>query len=218
MTIESSIQIGNVIRNAVVFNIRNWSGGMMNSDSLIQSVQDFFSVLEQRKINYVLFGGIAILYYIEGRNTQDLDLLMSLESLEKLPEIEISSRDQDIVRAGFKGLQIDVLLTRNPLFRMVKNEHSRLQKFLDRSISLATVEGLLLLKLYALPLLYRQGNFTRVGLYENDIATLLHYYKPDMAILLDKLAAYVNESDLAKIRGIIADIQNRIQRFRNDSE
>lgn len=66
MTIESSIQIGNVIRNAVVFNIRNWSGGMMNSDSLIQSVQDFFSVLEQRKINYVLVGGIAILYYIEG--------------------------------------------------------------------------------------------------------------------------------------------------------
>ncbi len=218
MTIESSIQIGNVIRNAVVFNIRNWSGGMMNSDSLIQSVQDFFSVLEQRKINYVLVGGIAILYYIEGRNTQDLDLLMSLESLEKLPEIEISSRDQDFVRAGFKGLQIDVLLTRNPLFRMVKNEHSRLQKFLDRSIPLATVEGLLLLKLYALPSLYRQGNFTRVGLYENDIATLLHYYKPDMAILLDKLAAYVNESDLAEIRGIIADIQNRIQRFRNDSE
>lgn len=101
---------------------------------------------------------------------------------------------------------------------MVKNEHSRLQKFLDRSIPLATVEGLLLLKLYVLPSLYRQGNFTRVGLYENDIATLLHYYKPDMAILLDKLAAYVNESDLAEIRGIIADIQNRIQRFRNDSE
>ena len=57
MTIQSSTQIGDVIRNAVVFNIKNWLGGMMNSDSLIQSVQDFFTILEQRKIDYVLVGG-----------------------------------------------------------------------------------------------------------------------------------------------------------------
>ena len=44
MTIQSSVQIGNVIRNAVVFNVKNWLGGTMNSDSLIQSVQDFFTV------------------------------------------------------------------------------------------------------------------------------------------------------------------------------
>jgi hypothetical protein len=83
MTIQSSVQIGNVIRNAVAFNVKNWMGDMMNSDSLIQSVQDLFSVLEQRKIDYVLVGGIALLHYIEGRNTQDLDLLMALSSLEK---------------------------------------------------------------------------------------------------------------------------------------
>lgn len=45
MTIQSSVQIGNVIRNAVVFNIKNWLGGTMNSDTLIQSVQDFFAIL-----------------------------------------------------------------------------------------------------------------------------------------------------------------------------
>jgi hypothetical protein len=73
MTIQSSTQIGNVIRNAVVFNIKNWLGGMLNSDSLVQSVQDFFTLLEQRNIDYVLAGDIAILHYIEGRNTQDLD-------------------------------------------------------------------------------------------------------------------------------------------------
>jgi hypothetical protein len=41
--------------------------------------------------------------------------------------------------------------------------------------------GLLLLKLYALPSLYREGNFARVGLYENDVATLLSYFaqRPD---------------------------------------
>lgn len=110
MTIQSSVQIGNVIRNAVAFNIKNWLGGSMNSDSLIQSVQDLFSVLEQRKIDYVLVGGIALLHYVEGRNTQDLDLLMSLSSVEKLPELNISSQDMYFVRANYGELEIDVLL------------------------------------------------------------------------------------------------------------
>jgi hypothetical protein len=100
MTIQSSAQIGNVIRNAVVFNVKNWVGGMMNSDSLIQSVQDFFAILEQRKINYVLVGGIAILHYVEGRNTQDLDLLMAVSSLEKLPELKVSTHDTNFVHAN----------------------------------------------------------------------------------------------------------------------
>jgi len=214
MTIQSSVQIGNIIRNAVVFNVKNWLGGTMNSDSLIQSVQDFFAVLEQRKIDYVLVGGIAILHYVEGRNTQDLDLLMALSSLEKLPELKVSDQDSNFVRANYNELQIDVLLTQNPLFKKVHKEYSKVQRFLDRDIPLATVEGLLLLKLYVLPSLYRQGNFARVGIYENDIATLLHYYEPDMPSLLNELFKYVDENDFAEIKGVISDIQNRIKRFK----
>lgn len=217
MTIQSSLQIGNVIRNAVVFDVKNWLGDMMNSDSLIQSVQDFFAVLEQRKIDYVLVGGIATLHYIEGRNTQDLDLLMALSSLEKLPELKISSRDMYFVRANYGELQIDILLTQNPLFKKVHDKYSKPQRFLDRDIPLASVEGLLLLKLYALPSLYRQGNFARVGIYENDIATLLHYYRLNVPALLNELSKYVNENDLAEIEGIMAEIQNRIKRFKHEA-
>lgn len=47
------------------------------------------------------------------------------------------------------------------------------QQFGDRSIRCATIEGLIILKLYALPSLYRQGNFDRLSLYENDIPQLL---------------------------------------------
>ncbi len=217
MTIQSSVQIGDVIRHAVVFNVKNWPGGTMNSDSLIQSVQDFFAVLEKRKIDYVLVGGIAILYYIEGRNTQDLDLLMAVSSLDKLPELKITSQDMYFARANYGELQIDILLTQNPLFKKVHKEYSKVQKFLDRNIPLATVEGLLLLKLYALPSLYRQGNFARVGIYENDIATLLHYYQPDINALLDELSKYVNGTDFEEINDIVADIQKRIKRFKNES-
>jgi hypothetical protein len=217
MTIQSTDQIGRVIRNAVVFNLKNWLGGEMNSDSLIQSVQDFFSVLEQRKIDYVLVGGIAILHYVEGRNTQDLDLLMSVSSLEKLPELKISSQDMYFVRASYNELQIDILLTKNPLFEKVHREYTKVESFLDRKIPLATVEGLLLLKLYALPSLYRQGNFVRVSIYENDIATLLHEYQPDVPSLLNELSNYVNENDLAEIKNVVSDIQNRIKRFKSES-
>ena len=216
MTIKSSVQIAHVIRNAVAFNVKNWLGGSMNSDSLIQSVQDLFSVLEQRKIDYVLVGGIALLHYVEGRNTQDLDLLMSLSSVEKLPELNISSQDIYFVRANYGELEIDVLLTKNPLFKKVHSKYSKEQRFLDRNIPIATVDGLLLLKLYALPSLYRQGNFARVGIYENDIATLLHDYEPDVNTLLSELSNFVSESDLAEIKNILADIQKRIKRFKNE--
>jgi predicted nucleotidyltransferase len=91
------------------------------------------------------------------------------------------------------------------------------EKFLDRNIPLATVEGLILLKLYALASLFRQGNFSRVGIYENDIATLLHYYQSDMPLLLNELSNYVNKNDFAEIKGVVSDIQNRIKRFKNDS-
>src|SRR4051812_12217176 len=102
MTIQSTDQIGSVIRNAVVFNVKNWLGSpdgfqrgdLMNSDSLLQSVQDLFVVLEQRKTDYVLVGGIAVLHYVEGRNTQDLDLLMAFSSLEKLPELKVIGKDK----------------------------------------------------------------------------------------------------------------------------
>lgn len=217
MTIQSSVQIGDVIRNAVVFNARNWPGGTMNADALIQSVQEFFTLLEARRIDYVLVGGIALLYYVEGRNTQDLDLLMAVSSLAKLPELNVTSQDIDFARTHYGELQIDVLMTQNPLFKKVHKKYSTTRTFLDRSIPLATVEGLLLLKLYALPSLYRQGNFARVGIYENDIATLLHYYQPDVATLLTEISKFVSKTDFAEIKDIMSDIQNRIRRFRSES-
>lgn len=214
MTIQDSVQIGNVIRNAVVFDVKNWRGDMLHSDSIVQSVQDVFALLEQRKIDYALVGGIALLHYVEGRNTQDIDLLMAVSSLEQLPELKITDKDRFFIRADYHGLQIDILLTQNPLFQRVHTRYVHIQQFLDRSIPIATVEGLLLLKLYALPSLYRQGNFARVGIYENDIATLIHYYMPEIAPLIAELAAFVDASDLAEIRNIVMEIQNRVDRFK----
>jgi hypothetical protein len=211
--VRAEIHIGQVVRNAVVFGSRHWSGGVVNTDSLFQAVNQLFTLLDARQINYVLVGGIAMLQYVEGRNTEDIDLIVAMSSMQKLPEIQIISQDQDFARGKLGELQIDLLLTSNPLFDKVREQHTTTQHFAERDLPCATVEGLLLLKLYALPSLYRLGNFARVGLYENDIATLIQVYRPNMAQLLAELAPYLNESDLASLREILAEIDGRLKRF-----
>jgi hypothetical protein len=215
--VQAPVNIGKVIQNAVVFDFKNWSLSPMNSDSLPQTIDQLFDLLTERKINYVLVGGIALLTYIEGRNTQDIDLIMAVSSLEKLPEIKISSRDMYFSRGEYEGLQIDLLLTANPLFDKVRQRFTAQRHFHNRDIPTATVEGLLLLKLYALPSLYRQGSFSRVGIYENDIASLLYEYKVDIQGLHKELSRHLSNSDMVEIKNIMTDIQHRIARFQKGS-
>ena len=189
----------------------------MDSDSLLQNVSYLFTLLGERQVDYVLVGGVALLAYIEGRNTQDIDLIMASSSLKKVPEIQIKDEELYFARGQFRNLQIDILLTKNPLFNRVKQRYTTVQRFLEQDIPSATVEGLLLLKLYALPSLYRQGNFTRVGLYENDIATLIYDYQPPLEPLLDQLGKYLDKSDLLSVREIVVEIKQRIERFRKGS-
>lgn len=72
---------------------------------------------------------------------------------------------------------------------------------------------MLLLTLYALPSLHRHDNFVHVGLYENDVATLTQYYKPDMDALLTELAAYLIPKDLTAVHKIVEKLAARIARF-----
>lgn len=214
---SSSVHIGEVIRNAVLFNPVNSQDRLMNSDSLIETVDRFFTLLSERQIDYVLVGGIALLQYVEGRNTEDIELIMAVSALERLPELNVESRDVDFARGKFGELRVDLLLTSNPLFEEVQKRFTTLKPFLEYPISCATVEGLVLLKLYALPSLYRQGNFTRVGLTENDIATLMHIHKPPLQPLLDVLENYLSTSDMAQVRQIVSEIQQRLVRFQERS-
>ena len=215
--ISPRVHIGEVVRNAVVFKPGNHRERSVNPDLLIETVARFFSILRERQIDYVLVGGIALLQYVEGRNTEDIDLIMALSSLERLPELIVETRDADFARGKFGDLKVDVLLTSNPLFDQVRRRYTTTQHFVEQDIPCATVEGLILLKLYALPSLYRQGNFTRVGLYENDVATLLQIHSPAVEPLLGELAAYLSESDMTQVKQIVTEIRQRISRFEERS-
>lgn len=211
--ISPRVHIGEVIRNAVLFNPANPQELLMNPDILIETVARFFSLLGERQIDYVLVGGIALLQYVDGRNTEDIDLIMAVSALERLPELQLDSRDADFARSKFGDLRVDVLLTSNPLFDEVRKRFTTTKRFVEQEIPCATVEGLILLKLYALPSLYRQGNFTRVALFENDIATLMHVHNPSAEPLVDELTTYLNDSDMTHVKQIVEEIQQRIRRF-----
>src|ERR1700686_4742536 len=211
--ISPRVHIGEVVRNAIAFKPGNHQEPSVTSDLLIETVARFFSLLRERQIECVLVGGIALLQYVEGRNTEDIDLIMGVSSLERKPELLVESRDQDFSRGKFGDLKVDVLLTSNALFDQVKQHYTKTQRFVEQDIPCATVEGLILLKLYALPSLYRQGNFARVGLYENDVATLLHAYNSPIERLLEELTLYLSESDLTQVKQISNEIQQRISRF-----
>jgi len=214
---SSRVHIGEVIRNAVLFNPSNSQDRLMNSDNLIETVGRFFTLLSERQIDYVLVGGIALLQYVEGRNTEDIDLIMAVSALERLPELRVETRDVDFARGKFGDLRVDLLLTSNPLFKEVQKRFTILKNFVEHAIPCATVEGLVLLKLYSLPSLYRQGNFIRVGLAENDIATLIHIHHPPLQPIIEVLANYLSPTDMAQVSQIVEEIQERLERFRERS-
>jgi hypothetical protein len=216
---QSATHIGKIVQDAAIFDFKNWRGkvtaDISSMQSLLTDVSELFALLHSRKVDYLLVGGIAMLQYIEGRNTKDIDLIVGLQALERLPEVEIKTRDDDFAQGNFRNLPVNFLLTRNRLFEKVKRHYATSQPFVEQTIPCATVEGLLLLKLYALPALYRMGNFPRIGLYENDIATLLQAYRPEIESLFSELSPHLSESDLASVRDIISEIENRLKRFEN---
>lgn len=207
------VAIGEIIKNGVVFDMKNWGDNLSDSNNLPEIIDRLFTTLAERKIDYLLVGGVALLSYIEGRNTQDIDLILSWEDLATLPEITIADENRDFARGVYETVQIDLLLTRNSLFEIVRNSCATNREFGGRTVRCVTVEGLLLLKLFALPSLYRQGNFSRVSIYENDITLLLLNYSVELDPILQELTKHLVTTDIQEVRGIVADIQNRIQRF-----
>jgi hypothetical protein len=209
-------RIGDVLHDAWAFDPKLWRGSRMGvAEDFSPAVALLFELLAARRVEYAVAGGMAMLKFLEGRNTKDLDLLMTPRGLEALPEIEVRARDGHFVRGSFAEVSVDLLPTSDPLFANVLRSHVAPQRFDDlprQPVPCATVEGLLLLKLYALPSLYRQGELLRVGLYENDVASLLHVYRPEIEPVIEELAEHLTASDLGEVRRLVPELRRRFER------
>jgi hypothetical protein len=175
-----------------------------------QDAMDLFRLLAERRVDYLLVGGLAMLTYIKGRNTKDVDLLMSVAALEKMPEIIIEDRNDLFARGKFCSIQVDLLLTANPLFKIVLERFATRHPFEELAVPTATVEGMILLKLFALPSLYRQFDWERIHVYEGDVKTLLALHRPAMERLFTLLEPHIPPTDLNELKKIVSEEQQRI--------
>jgi hypothetical protein len=179
-----------------------------------QDAIELFRLLQERNVKYLLVGGLAMLTYVQGRNTKDVDLLLSVEALEKLPELIIQERNEFFARANFRSVQVDLLLTTNPLFKIVQEKFAAEHRFAELEVPAVSVEGLIVLKLYALPSLYRQFDLDRVALYENDITMLMARHSPQIEPLFALVKQHTETGDVAEIRKVIDECAERANRLR----
>ena len=185
----------------------------MLDDQITQVVDDLFELLGSRRIDYLLVGGIALRNYIDGRNTEDIDLILAVADLVRIPELTISSQDENFARADYRGLRVDILLAQNPFFDYVRRTYGAEGHFGGRTIAVVAPEGLAMLKFYALPSLYRQGDFERVALSETDLVMLLHRYPLSAEAIMTVMSAHLNATDVESLRDIYSEIEERIRRY-----
>jgi hypothetical protein len=202
-----TLPIDEIVENGIAFNLRR----AMPMHDIRATVRALFARLHSAQVDYLLVGGVALLTYVQGRNTQDVDLIVEPKQLQKI-DWQATIQDRDFGKANYHGFQVDLLLTTNPLFAYVWR-HERTQiTFDDLDVPCATREGLLLLKLYALPSLYRQGNMARAALYETDIRMLRQGVAIDEEQLLSILGNHLASHDVDELRRIL-DEQRDQRRF-----
>ena len=198
------LPIDEIVENGIVFNLRR----KLPMYDIRETVRALFTDLRAVKVDYVLVGGVALLSYVPGRNTQDVDLIIAPKQLSKL-DWQATVQDNDFGKANYHGFQVDLLLTTNPLFAYVQRKERTTITFDDINVPCATREGLVLLKLYALPSLYRQGNLARAALYETDILMLRQDAMVDEEKLLAVLSVHLAPHDIDELRRILLEQRER---------
>jgi hypothetical protein len=184
--------------------------GFDRDSALANATRRFLSGLSSSGIPHLLVGALAMLQHIDGRTTRDIDLIVAIDDLEKLPGFLLEERNEWFATGTVGPLRIDLLFTANPLFAEVLAKHAVTRMLLDAPIRCATPEGIILLKLFALPSLYRQGNIQRAALYESDILQLLLHQPVSSETILSQLLRHLSASDVNALRNILTEIQNRI--------
>lgn len=194
-----------VIRDAAV----GYGGSNADEELLLAATRGFLARLAEQGIPHVLVGGLAVLQHVASRNTLAIDLIVAVEDLGRLPGFVLRERNEWFATGNCGPLRIDLLLTSNPLFDRIAAEHAEEREFREARLRCATPEGIVLLKLFALPSLYRQGQVDRAALYETDILLLLRHFPLEDATLLSQLEPHMLPSDIRALQQVLGEIRGR---------
>ena len=209
---SAQLHPGTIIALAHGANPATW--GQLVSANYPDLVTEFLGLLNSRNIPFVVVGGIALLQHVQGRNTEDIDLIISAPRLADIPELLIQEKTDMFAYGHFHDLRVNILLAEYPLFQHIARSYSKEMDYQVGRLPTATVDGLVLLKLFALPSLYRQFDFDRIPIYEADITQLLARSNQVDAFFLRELEKHLTESDLREISAILTDIRSRLARMK----
>ncbi len=190
----------------------------MNPASIPKDTEKFLDALVAADVPHLLVGGIALLQYVDTRNTQDIDFILALDDAKKIAGLEINDSNEFFAQAHFGDLQVDLLRPANPLFRHILETESTTSTFGRHSLQTVSPRGLIILKLYALPSLYRQGDITRASIYESDITALQNTHLTSPEEILPILSSHLTESDLHEVSKILDEISHKLSRFQRPSD
>lgn len=210
------VGIKEIIYNAHAFNTQNWINGYkVKPENFPKIIDNFLRILAEYKIDFVVVGGIAMLSYMHERNTQDLDLIVSKADFQKIAwSLKILEQNEDFANCEtLDGLRVDFLFTDNAIFNYVKKGFCHKISFAEGDFLTATVEGLILMKLYAWADLRTQGlafndkNFlTKAIRYRADIEVLLISYEVNLEPILRILQKVLSENSLTQIEELLKTI------------
>lgn len=176
---------------------------------------EFLKLLVGAQIPFVIVGGIALLQHVRGRNTEDIDVILSAPGLAQIPDFTVKERTELFAYGRFRAaLRVDVLLAEHPVFDVVARQFSAPMPYEIGELRTATVDGLIVLKLFALPSLYRNFDYDRVAIYEADIMQLLARSPQDDSYFLDLLRPHVLESDRQELQRVLGEVRERLARIR----
>ena len=169
--------------------------------------------LDRQNANYALVGGVALIAATENaRPTVDIDFLTSTSAFANLPEAELISQDDNFARYQLPdGTYIDLRLVSNPVFKAALENYAKVVQLGKLSVRSLSLEGLFALKLYAMPSLYRQGNFAKFSIYESDsFRLLLENREIDCDRALKIAALDLLPLDVAEMQTIIQEQQEKV--------
>lgn len=205
--LRRSDDLGSILRDALLHEFES----AMNEEALLTRTESLIRALADDGVPHVLVGGLALLQYVDGRNTRDIDLIFAVEDLPRIPDFTLREKNDWFGTGDCGPLRVDLLFTKNPLFAEIAERHSAPRSFLNHTLRCATPEGIILLKLFALPSLYRQGRIERADLYETDILQLLRLDPVTDERLLAQLKAHLTETDLKALADVLRDLRGRLK-------
>ncbi|NJM99764.1 MAG: hypothetical protein HC800_23835 [Phormidesmis sp. RL_2_1] len=187
-------------------------GSMINLDDFLTLIE----LLETKGIDYALVGGVAMMAIApNARATDDYDFIGQRSDFESISELSKVSSDQNFGRYRHNTTIVDTLFVENPVFAHALDAYQADCTIAGKTVRSLSPSGIALLKLYALPSLYLQGQHIRVAAYEQDLEVL---FIVDSRInedaLLKFLGKHLVQSQIVELNNTCEDIRRKLSRQR----